>query len=141
MILLDTNICAAAIGGDRRVASKILQYGGRIHIPWVVAAELKFGLEKHARMGGEVTSLRARVEQLFAVSSGVLMCTDDVLDQYARLRTDLELAGAPIGSNDLWIAAQALAVDAVLITDNLREFSRVPKLHVQNWLNRPTAIR
>lgn len=141
MILLDTNICAAAIRGDRRVASKILQYGGRIHIPWVVAAELKFGIEKHARMGADVDALRARVEQLFAVSSGILMCSDDVLDHYASLRTDLELAGTPIGANDLWIAAQALATEAVLITDNVREFSRVPEIRVQNWLKRPSAVR
>ena len=141
MILLDTNICAAAICGDRRVASKILQYGGRIHIPWVVAAELKFGIEKHARMGGDVDALQVRVEQLFAVSSGILMCSDDVLDHYARLRSDLEFAGAPIGANDLWIAAQALATEAMLITDNVREFSRVPKIRVQNWLKRTSAVR
>ena len=53
---------------------------------------------------------------------------------YARIRADLERKGTPIGANDLWIAAQALALGAVLVTDNEREFSRVGKLTVENWL-------
>ena len=44
---------------------------------------------------------------------------------YARIRAGLERQGTPIGGNDLWIAAQALALGAVLVTDNVREFSRV----------------
>jgi tRNA(fMet)-specific endonuclease VapC len=53
---------------------------------------------------------------------------------YARIRADLERTGTPIGANDLWIAAQALALGAVLVTDKEREFSRVGKLTVENWL-------
>ena len=136
MILLDTNICTAAFRDDRRVASRLIQYGGQICIPWVVAAELKFGIEKLCLMGKPVSKLRARVERLFAVSSGVLLCTEAVLDHYAILRAKLEIVGTPIGASDLWIAAQALAEDALLITDNVREFSRVPGLRIENWLKR-----
>ena len=139
MILLDTKICAAATRGDRNVSSKMLQYGGRIHIPWVVAAELKFGIEKYTRLGRDVEALQIRVNQLFAVSSGILMCSEEVLDHYANLRANLELTGTPIGANNLWIAAQAVAVDAMLMTDNLREFSRVPGIRAQNWLKRQRA--
>jgi tRNA(fMet)-specific endonuclease VapC len=53
---------------------------------------------------------------------------------YGRIRSELEKAGTPIGGNDLLIAAQALAINAVLVTDNVREFKRVVGLHVQNWL-------
>jgi tRNA(fMet)-specific endonuclease VapC len=46
----------------------------------------------------------------------------------------LERQGTPIGANDTWIAAQALAIKATLVTDNEREFSRVPDLLLENWL-------
>jgi tRNA(fMet)-specific endonuclease VapC len=51
------------------------------------------------------------------------------------MRTHLERAGTLIGPNDLFIAAHALALGLTLVTDNLREFSRVPDLHVENWLD------
>ena len=54
--------------------------------------------------------------------------------RYGRIRAELEAAGTPIGPNDLLIAAHALAVDAVLVTANTREFLRVPGLQVENWL-------
>ena len=53
---------------------------------------------------------------------------------YARARLELEAAGTPIGANDLWIAAHALALDLTLVTANEREFHRVPGLSVENWL-------
>ena len=136
MILLDTNICAAAIRDDHRVASRLIQHGGRVRIPFVVAAELRFGLEKLARSGRASESLRARVDRFFAMAGGILLMTATVLERYAVLRADLEAAGTPIGAHDLWIAAQALAEDAVLVTDNTREFGRVPDLRLQNWLRR-----
>jgi tRNA(fMet)-specific endonuclease VapC len=56
---------------------------------------------------------------------------------YGLLRTRLEQAGTPIGANDLLIAAQALALGCVLVTDNEGEFSRVEGLPLQNWLRSP----
>ena len=53
---------------------------------------------------------------------------------YGRLRVELEAPGKPIGSNDLLIAAHALSVGHILVTDNTREFSRVRSLKVENWL-------
>jgi tRNA(fMet)-specific endonuclease VapC len=53
---------------------------------------------------------------------------------YGKIRALLERQGTPIGANDTWIAAQALAIDATLVTDNEREFSRVPGLSLENWL-------
>ena len=54
---------------------------------------------------------------------------------YARIRAGLERQGAPIGANDLWIAAQALNLGATLVTDNQREFQRVAGLSLENWLS------
>jgi predicted nucleic acid-binding protein len=53
---------------------------------------------------------------------------------YAQLRAQLEVAGSPIGGNDMLIAAQALATDCTIVTDNEREFARISGLKVQNWL-------
>ena len=55
-------------------------------------------------------------------------------DRYAELRTALEQAGTTIGSNDMFIAAHALALGLILVTANVNEFSRVPGLAVENWL-------
>jgi len=136
LILLDTNICAAALRGERRVSARLLQHGGRIHLPWVVAAELKYGVEKLARSGRDVESLRARVTQFLSVVGGIVYARETTVDTYASLRAALDSKGEPIGANDLWIAALALSEDAVLVTDNLREFKRVPGLHLENWLVR-----
>jgi tRNA(fMet)-specific endonuclease VapC len=54
---------------------------------------------------------------------------------YAQIRLQLEKNGTPIGPNDLLIAAQALSLGMVMVTANFEEFSRVPELVVENWLN------
>jgi hypothetical protein len=64
VIFLDT----AAVRDDRRITGRLNQYGGRIHIPWIVAAELKFGIEKLNRMGKSLGALRARIELLAMAS-------------------------------------------------------------------------
>jgi tRNA(fMet)-specific endonuclease VapC len=56
------------------------------------------------------------------------------IQHYARVRIGLERAGSPIGANDLLIAAHALALDAVLVSDNEREFARIDGLRLENWL-------
>jgi len=53
--------------------------------------------------------------------------------RYARVRAELERAGTPIGANDLWIAAHALASELILVSNNLRELGRVPGLATENW--------
>ena len=56
------------------------------------------------------------------------------MSQYGSVRVRLEQAGQPIGANDLLITAQALALDCILVTDNIKEFARVKHLRVENWL-------
>ena len=60
---------------------------------------------------------------------------DTAAEIYGRIRTRLEQAGAPIGPNDLMIAAIAVANDVVLVTHNTREFSRVEELKFEDWEN------
>lgn len=58
----------------------------------------------------------------------------EVAREYGRLRAHLRSIGQPIGPNDLWIAAHALAREVPLITRNLSEFGRVPGLSVESWM-------
>jgi tRNA(fMet)-specific endonuclease VapC len=54
---------------------------------------------------------------------------------YGRIRSELELAGQPIGSNDLLIAAHARGMKVTLVTANVREFSRISGLKIENWVD------
>jgi tRNA(fMet)-specific endonuclease VapC len=77
--------------------------------------------------------LAVRVDQLLGAIE-TLSLEPKADEHYGRIRTQLEKAGTVIGGNDLLIAAHALAIDAVLVTDNVREFKRVKGLRVENWL-------
>ncbi|WP_208766730.1 EAL domain-containing protein [Nostoc flagelliforme] len=73
-------------------------------------------------------------ENLLPHSIEILPLTHPVEQYYAEIRTDLEQQGKPIGANDLLITAHSLTLGLTLVTANIREFSRVPNLKVENWL-------
>ncbi len=128
--LLDTNILSALIASPHGpVAQRAERAGsGNIFTSVINAGEMRFGVERKNSV-----RLKARVEELFErIEVAPLMPMTD--RDYGSLRAQLELAGTPIGNNDLWIAAHALATDSILVTDNVREFSRVPGLKIENWL-------
>lgn len=77
--------------------------------------------------------LTERVEALLA-SLEILPLEKDCDRCYAEIRSDLDRRGTPIGPNDLLIAAHALALDLTLVTGNVEEFARVPRLVFENWL-------
>ena len=128
--LLDTNILSELIRDPNgSVAQRIAEKGeGTVCTSIVVACELRFGVEKK-----QSASLRARVEELLAVLD-VLASDVDTDFHYAGIRANLEADGTPIGPNDLLIAAHARSLDLILVSANVREFSRVPGLSVENWL-------
>lgn len=101
---------------------------GQICTSIIVAGELRYGA---AKRGGLRTGRRI-AEVLETLD--VLAFQSPADATYAILRTDLERRGETIGSNDMLIAAQALALELVLVTDNVREFSRVAGLQIENWL-------
>jgi tRNA(fMet)-specific endonuclease VapC len=100
----------------------------------IVLGELEFGAEKSAYGDRNRARLAALTQRLPLVG-----IDQDAIRHYARIRALLERQGTPIGANDTWIAAQALAINAVLVTDNEREFSRVPGLTAENWLADSTS--
>ena len=126
---LDTNICSYIL--RKHPASMIERFAGldrsALWLSAIVAAELRFGA---AKLG--VPRLQAAVEAWLAGFDLKPWPIEATL-QYASMRLQLERAGTPIGGMDLMIAAHALAEDSVLITNNAREFHRVPGLAVEEW--------
>jgi tRNA(fMet)-specific endonuclease VapC len=128
--LLDTNIVSNLIREPRgRIADRIKNIGeSNICTSIVVAAELRYGATKKAS-----TRLTAQVEAVLAAIETLPF--DSPADEiYGSIRTQLDLAGTPIGGNDLIIAAQAVALDLTVVTDNDHEFLRIGGLRVENWL-------
>lgn len=130
MFLLDTNVLSAMVRDPQGAVAEHIARVGETNVctSIVVAAELRYGAAKRGS---------ARLTQQLDV---ILTAMDVVpfespMDRvYADVRTALEQRGRPIGGNDLIIAAQALALDAVLVTDNVKEFEQVPGLKIENWV-------
>lgn len=97
----------------------------------VTAGELRFGLMKLGPTQ-RANRIALRLNQLLETIATLPM-PPEAGEHYATARAQLEAKGTPIGGNDLWIAAHALADDRTLITNNLREFERVPGLLVEDW--------
>src|ERR1700678_4139041 len=119
--LLDTNIVSNRVRNPHgRVADRIKTVGeSNICTSIIVAAELRYGKTKRAspRLSAQVEAVLGAIDTLPLDSPA-----DEV---YGSIRTQLELAGTPIGGNDLLIAAQAIALDHTLITDKDEEFARI----------------
>jgi tRNA(fMet)-specific endonuclease VapC len=128
--LLDTNILSDLVRHPQgKVAEKIASVGEKsICTSIIVAAELRFGARKR---GSE--RLTKQLETI--LSALAIAPLEGPADRhYGELRSYLEEQGEAIGPNDLLIASHALALDCVVITANVKEFSRVPGLIVENWL-------
>jgi tRNA(fMet)-specific endonuclease VapC len=128
--LLDTNILSDLV---RHPQGQVFQYivdvgEDRVCTSIIVACELRFGAVK-----SRSSRLVQQLERILEVLT-VLPLESPVDKCYAAIRTHLEQAGTPIGPNDLLIAAHSLALDLTLITENTREFERVPALKLENWL-------
>ena len=133
MILLDTNICIYIINAKPpTVLARFQQYRlGNIGVCSVVAAELAFGVAK----SGSARNRQAL--EMFLAPLTILPFDAPAVWVYGDLRADMERRGTPIGSLDTMIAAHALSQQALLITNNTREFAKVPGLQLDNWVNMP----
>ncbi len=130
MYLLDANILGDLARNPDGAAARALKAvaGEKIVTSIIVCCEVEFGL---ALKGS--SKLRSRMEAILGELE-VLDFGSPAHQHYGALRSHLREIGKPIGPNDLLIAAHALALGAVLVTDNEREFSRVPGLKTENWL-------
>lgn len=126
---LDTNICSYIL--RRHPASMIERFAAlnpdQVWLSAIVASELRFGAIKLA-----APRFHAAIEAWLA-GFDVRPWPLDATHHYAQIRAALERTGKPIGGMNLMIAAHAMAEDSVVITNNAREFLRVPGLAVEEW--------
>jgi tRNA(fMet)-specific endonuclease VapC len=129
MFMLDTNIVSDLLRNPFGLAAQRARgVGDAVCISIIVAAELRYGLSKNASH-----KLRSKIEDL--LSELPVMPFDSPADEeYGAIRAQLEKGGRLIGSNDLLIGAHALALGATMVTANMREFTRIPGLKVENWM-------
>lgn len=128
--LLDTNICVALI---RQKSPALLEAITRhsvadIGVSSVTVAELQYGVHHSQRPAQNEQALA-----LFLLPLTILDLDYAAAVAYGRLRATLERLGEPIGSLDMLIAAQAVSRGLTLVTNNVREFARVPGLNVEDW--------
>ena len=130
MILLDTNICIYIINAKPpAVLARFQQYRlGDIGLCSVVAAELAYDVAK----GGSARNRQAL--EMFLAPLTILPFDAAAVWAYGDLRADLERRGTPVGALDTMIAAHALSLQARLVTNNTREFAKVPGLQLDNWV-------
>lgn len=129
MYLLDTNAVSDLVRQpDGPISQGYARARNDVVTSIIVSAEILFGLEKRPS-----TRLTRQVELVLSQLT-VLPFSAEADRAYARIRASLQARGTPIGSVDLFIAAHAVALGATLVTDNVREFSRVDGLAVENWL-------
>lgn len=129
--LLDTEVCIFILRKKSpRVRDKLAEVGEtEVGVSEVTAFELYYGAERSA----DARRARRTVET-FLSRIRPQPWAGEVARRAAVARADLAAKGAPIGPYDVQIAGHALALNATLVTNNLREFRRVPGLSVENWL-------
>jgi len=128
--MLDTSILSDLIRNPQGTAARRIAEVGEAGIctSIIVAAELRYGCAKRgsAKLHKAVCDLLGEIE--------VLPFEAPADAEYGAIRSSLESAGTPIGSNDLLIAAHAKSLGATMVTANATEFERVKGLTVENWL-------
>ncbi len=127
--LLDTNICIYVINArPPAVLERFLAHeADGVGISAITASELYWGVQKSGS-ARNLAALEKFLSPLTVLDYGLAAA-----QRYGELRAHLDRQGTPIGPLDQQIAAHALALDVTLVTNNLREFERVPGLRLENW--------
>lgn len=130
MYLLDTNACIRIINNSSPALATRLQehQPHEIAICSVVKAELFFGAYKSSRIAENLRLLDRFFKPFYSYPFD-----DNCVQISGRIRAELERTGTPIGPYDLLIAATAIANGRILVTANIREFSRVADLKIEIW--------
>jgi tRNA(fMet)-specific endonuclease VapC len=128
--LLDTNVCVDYLTGRYPTVVARIQDSSPadLYLSVVVVAELRYGADHSARRRTNHSRIDVLIEELEPLDFDLRAAAT-----YGRVRSQLEAIGAPIGPNDMLIAAHALSRGLTVVTDNTEEFDRVKGLKVENW--------
>jgi tRNA(fMet)-specific endonuclease VapC len=128
--MLDTNICIYVMKNyPQELRDKFNSLAEQLCISSITLGELHFGAEKSAR---RIDNLAA-VEH-FAARLDVLSFDAKAAAHYGQLRAELERAGTPCGPHDMQIGGHARSQGLIVVTNNMREFSRMKGIRVENWV-------
>ncbi|MFK5976833.1 MAG: PIN domain-containing protein [Sulfurovum sp.] len=130
LYMLDTNICSYIIRNKpQSIKSKLqeVEENHTVALSSIVVSELLYGATK------KDSPKLTRIISAFIDNFIIYDYSKTSAQSYANIRTDLEKKGTIIGANDLLIASHALSLEAVLVTNNIREFKRVEKLLLEDW--------
>jgi tRNA(fMet)-specific endonuclease VapC len=128
--MLDTNICTYVMKNyPLELREKFNSLAEQLCISSVTLGELHYGAEKSARRVENLTAIEDFVVRLDVLSFG-----GKAAAHYGQLRAELERAGTPCGPHDMQIGAHARSEGLIVVTNNMREFSRMPGVRVENWV-------
>lgn len=128
--MLDTNICIYVMKTyPPAVLEKFNALADQLCISSITLGELHYGAEKSAHRARNLTAIEHFVARL-----DVLPFADKAAAHYGQVRAELERAGTPCGSHDMQIGAHARSDGLIVVTNNMREFARMPGVRVENWL-------
>ena len=131
MVMLDTNICIYILKNLPPQVKERLKSEQKISISSVVYAELCFGIE---RSPIAIRAQRKEALLQFVSLLEIVAWDEAAATHYAEIRADLYEKGTPIGNMDMLIAAHARSLGATLVSNNLKEFERVERLKLENWV-------
>jgi tRNA(fMet)-specific endonuclease VapC len=131
MYMLDTNICIYIIKKKPKgVFDRFERLTvGSVCMSLVTLAELEYGALRSNNSKKALDILAELVSYIPVIS-----IEENVAKHYAQIRADLAAKGEMIGNNDLWIAAHTRSMDYILVSNNVKEFERVEKLKLENWV-------
>lgn len=131
--MLDTNICVYLLKEDSsNLLEKFDDHADEVCISTITLGELHYGAENSARRTANLEGLSRLVDRL-----DVLPFSADAAAHYGQLRAELRKIGRPAGPLDMLIGAHARCEGLILVTNNEREFVRMPGLRVENWVANP----
>jgi tRNA(fMet)-specific endonuclease VapC len=128
--LFDTNTVSAVMADHPQVKARLSMQSGQVATCAIVRGEIRYGLERLPG-GKRRANLEAKANLVFS-SLAIEPITATAADIYGTTRRSLELQGHNLSDNDLWIAAAALSLGAILVSND-QAFSHVPGLIVEDW--------
>lgn len=128
--MLDTNICIDVMKTyPPALREKFNALAEQLCISSITLGELVYGAEKSSRRADNLTAIAH-----FSARLEVLPFADKAAAHYGQLRAELERAGTPCGPHDMQIGGHARSEGLIVVTNNIREFSRMPGLRTENWM-------
>jgi tRNA(fMet)-specific endonuclease VapC len=128
--MLDTNICIYVMKNyPPELLGKFNALAEQLCISSITLGELHYGAEKSARRAENLTAIAHFVARL-----DVLAFAAKAAAHYGQLRAELERAGAPCGPHDMQIGGHARSEGLIVVTNNMREFGRMPGIRAENWV-------